>query len=1088
MPWTRSRRFAAQLLSAVLVAPVTSAAAAPNLLDNGDFEQPALPSTGIGYVTYTAGERIGDGWRIGFGSVDLHNSAQDAYWTMASGQQAVDLAGAGERGSLVQDVATEPGARYWLSFQLAINLGCGPAYAPLDVKVDGNVFHETSVSTDDRTPADMGWETRGFEFTADGESTRISFEAVEDAWCGPAIDAVSLTRLDAPPTPAPIPPPPPAEPREPPPSPAPDSPSDDGSDADAPDAPTDDDSDADAGDGDATTDDGGVSAPPLPTDTCVEQILSPHEHTVLQAYIAYYGRPGDLLGLRYWADRLAAEDGDLSAIIEAFGYSQEFIERYGALDDRELIRNLFQQLFGRDPDPAGWDFYADSLAQGTRTLPTIALDVLYGAQNNDAAIIANKVLAASDFVSLLDCTGAAYNATNLDAAARLITRVDESDASRSVARAASLRFVGLRDSDALSYELFVHPDDGRLFSSIDPDGQILTYFGARDATGMVADVDGASFRNLADPDQNLTLLTDAANDRVTLLGDNGIALDMEWSTDASGNPQQLFIYGEVNGKRVLLAEEQVGAASAQAPSAGAVLAVQAGGILTANQQPIAEAGTVRVNVRDACGNPITNPTTGVNVLMQGSPEPGLLSALPSFNVTAFPTRRVEDGGSVWWEASLPFNQAVSTATIEETIATINDVVTPLCDTYNQGSVFAPVLLESACISLAAALTGPGAIASVPSCTKLVVGVTAACQLISPGPPGTKGTPEYVAENLQSVINGLAELTAPRIGLNAKVSLPPDSSVYYATDTARVDRLGLDWKLLVSTVEAYPPLNVTVPCDAVHINADTLPPAVVSDQEYQTYQIEFQRESGEGTAGVPLDLVLDRAGTTATEGVDFQLYPEPQFAAGQLSTFTTLQIFADDDDEEGDETIQLRLMQGEGYRVERQPSIVSVTIQDSACPRDLIMNRYLPIGDDGGIIRDTVTGLEWQRCSVGQTWNQATCDCMGWPGEYTWAEAVSLTAPGGFRLSDISQLRTLVYCSTGDPELIGLVDNHTSCDGPYQRPTIVEEAFPLPGAHGWLFWSSSADAYASSNAWYVDFYYGRVYSRTKTPQRYVRLVR
>lgn len=118
---------------------------------------------------------------------------------------------------------------------------------------------------------------------------------------------------------------------------------------------------------------------------------------VQKAYIAYYGRPADPQGLNYWAQRLDAEGGNLRAIIDAFGQSGEFVRRYGALGANDLVAGLYQQLFGRTPDADGQAFYVRALTTGSKTLQAIALDVLYGAQNNDIVRITHKYNAAAYF-------------------------------------------------------------------------------------------------------------------------------------------------------------------------------------------------------------------------------------------------------------------------------------------------------------------------------------------------------------------------------------------------------------------------------------------------------------------------------------------------------------------------------------------------------------------------------------------------------------------------------------------------------------------------------------------------------------------
>lgn len=120
-------------------------------------------------------------------------------------------------------------------------------------------------------------------------------------------------------------------------------------------------------------------------------MASEHSRSEIQrTYIAYYGRPADEGGLEYWAGLLDEAGGDLSVIINAFANSPEFLESFGDLDETALINNLYQQLFGEDADPAGLDFYVRLIQEGEKTLGSVALDILNGAQNEHADIIENK--------------------------------------------------------------------------------------------------------------------------------------------------------------------------------------------------------------------------------------------------------------------------------------------------------------------------------------------------------------------------------------------------------------------------------------------------------------------------------------------------------------------------------------------------------------------------------------------------------------------------------------------------------------------------------------------------------------------------
>ncbi|ARU58067.1 hypothetical protein OLMES_4049 [Oleiphilus messinensis] len=138
---------------------------------------------------------------------------------------------------------------------------------------------------------------------------------------------------------------------------------------------------------------------------------SQYEDQVQQMYVAYYGRPGDPAGIAYWADQLAAVNGNLSDIIEAFGTSDEFTARFGTLDNQTLVNNVYQQLFGRDADPAGLAFYVGELEAGTMSLSSIALNVSSGAQpgSGDYEIASTKLSLSNYFTSQVELNGSTYD-------------------------------------------------------------------------------------------------------------------------------------------------------------------------------------------------------------------------------------------------------------------------------------------------------------------------------------------------------------------------------------------------------------------------------------------------------------------------------------------------------------------------------------------------------------------------------------------------------------------------------------------------------------------------------------------------------
>ena len=130
--------------------------------------------------------------------------------------------------------------------------------------------------------------------------------------------------------------------------------------------------------------------------------FSDSEITVLGAYLAFYGRPADPEGLAFWAGKLEDEGGNLDSIIDAFANSQEYDDRFGNLSISDLVANLFQQQFGRDPDAAGLDFYVSSLESGVRTLQAIAIDILLGSQNEDSEVANARLEASAYYIQTLE--------------------------------------------------------------------------------------------------------------------------------------------------------------------------------------------------------------------------------------------------------------------------------------------------------------------------------------------------------------------------------------------------------------------------------------------------------------------------------------------------------------------------------------------------------------------------------------------------------------------------------------------------------------------------------------------------------------
>lgn len=127
-------------------------------------------------------------------------------------------------------------------------------------------------------------------------------------------------------------------------------------------------------------------------------------------------------------------------------------------------------------------------------------------------------------------------------------------------------------------------------------------------------------------------------------------------------------------------------------------------------------------------------------------------------------------------------------------------------------------------------------------------------------------------------------------------------------------------------------------------------------------------------------------------------------------------------------------------------------------------------DNGdGTVLDNVTGLTWQKCSMGRSGS----DCaIGAFAAYTWAMArqqcAYLNLAGtGWRLPTIHELTQLVD---------------------YGRSSAaIDESF-FPGTALAAYWSATPNAMDSSYVWDVNFSQGTTFFDNQTAEHYVRCVR
>lgn len=179
-----SRKFAAGVVAVIASLAMFGSAWAATSIANGSFEDSM------------------NGWSV---VQPVDNVCND--WQSADGNCSVDMGGSPAQGEISQVLATTAGTTYTVTFALAGNPSCTPGNVNwvgwvsepgvknLRVTASPAVSTQLIYSFDvtGKSYADMGWTSQAFVFTADSAATTLTFQNVDNNWCGPVIDNVSIS-------------------------------------------------------------------------------------------------------------------------------------------------------------------------------------------------------------------------------------------------------------------------------------------------------------------------------------------------------------------------------------------------------------------------------------------------------------------------------------------------------------------------------------------------------------------------------------------------------------------------------------------------------------------------------------------------------------------------------------------------------------------------------------------------------------------------------------------------------------------------------------------------------------------------------
>lgn len=152
-----------------------------------------------------------------------------------------------------------------------------------------------------------------------------------------------------------------------------------------------------------------------------------------------------------------------------------------------------------------------------------------------------------------------------------------------------------------------------------------------------------------------------------------------------------------------------------------------------------------------------------------------------------------------------------------------------------------------------------------------------------------------------------------------------------------------------------------------------------------------------------------------------------------------------------------------------------------------------IDNQDGSVTDTRTGLQWMRCSIGQSWRNNFCDgraqsfTLDMAKRYARKDRTN-SEPGdrNWRLPSKKELLSLVYCSSGSPMLWN--DTGKGCKENYRSPTVNILAFPNTDDSK-PYWADYDFGKSNRRSLHtVNFYKGLLGKSYKHSERFVRLVR
>jgi len=123
-----------------------------------------------------------------------------------------------------------------------------------------------------------------------------------------------------------------------------------------------------------------------------------------QQYIAYFGRPGDPAGIKYWLSSSSGISSAREFADKIYAQDEYKTSTVGTKSTEAQVNQLYLNLFGREADPSGLIYWTGQIEAGTLQLSNVAYDLIWAANN---PVAANTSQATADALALTNKTAAA---------------------------------------------------------------------------------------------------------------------------------------------------------------------------------------------------------------------------------------------------------------------------------------------------------------------------------------------------------------------------------------------------------------------------------------------------------------------------------------------------------------------------------------------------------------------------------------------------------------------------------------------------------------------------------------------------------